>query len=217
MMEGSKAVFNYYHQTASPLQLSPHYSHLATESHRSMNHQLTIREATVSDIDNIVGYWTGAPLEYLQNMGVDTTDLSRFDNMPAGIQAEFAVDYPEKKTFHLIAELDGKPIGHTYVNDVTFGQEAFVHLHLWRDTPKRQGLGQRMVAASIPLFFEKLAIQTLYCEPSAANPGPNRTMLKLGFDFVKTHVTIPAGWNFELEVTRWALGRKKYLELYGLG
>jgi hypothetical protein len=42
-------------------------------------------------------------------------------------------------------------------------------------------------------------------------------MLKLGFDFVKTHVTIPAGWNFELEVTRWALGRKKYLELYGLG
>ena len=47
------------------------------------------------------------------------------------------------------------------------------------------------------------------------NPGPNKTMERLGFQFVKRHVTIPAGWQFQLEVNRWELTledfRNKYL------
>lgn len=178
------------------------------------HHQITIREITEADIHPIVSYWTDAPHSYLEAMGIDTTDLSRFDAMAAGIQAELAATYPEKKTLHLIAEFGGQAIGHVYVNNVQFGAAAFVHLHLWRGTPKGQKLGRRMVAAAIPYFFEKLELMALLCEPAAANPAPNRTMERLGFSLVKTYETVPAGWNFLLEVNQWRLSRERCKELF---
>jgi RimJ/RimL family protein N-acetyltransferase len=178
------------------------------------HHQVTIREIIASDIQSVVGYWTGAPLSYLEAMGIDTTDLSRFDAMAAGIQAELEAPYSAKKTLHLIAEFGGQAIGHVYVNNVNFGEAAFIHLHLWRGTPKRQKLGSRMVAAGIPYFFEKLELKELLCEPAAANPAPNRTIERLGFSLVKTYETVPAGWNFLLEVNQWRLSREKYQELF---
>lgn len=178
---------------------------------------LSVREITSNDVESVVNYWKQAPLAYLENMGIDTSDLSRFDGMAAGIKAELAVDYPQKKTLHLIAELSGQAVGHTYVNNVCFGGTAFVHLHLWRSTPKGEGIGSRMVAAGIPLFFESLALKHLVCEPAAANPAPNRTMERLGFDLEKTYETIPAGWNFTLEVNRWVLSRERCRELVAAG
>ncbi|MFK8161487.1 MAG: hypothetical protein AB8H12_03405 [Lewinella sp.] len=58
----------------------------------------TIREITQADINPIVNYWKDAPLSYLKAMGIDTSDLSRFDNMAAGVKAELVADYSEKKT-----------------------------------------------------------------------------------------------------------------------
>jgi RimJ/RimL family protein N-acetyltransferase len=176
---------------------------------------LKVREVTAGDIDAIVSYWKDAPISYLKAMGIDTGDLSRFNGMAVGIRAELAVPYTEKKTFHLVAEFDGQAIGHTYVNKVQFGETAFVHLHLWRGTPKGQKLGSRMVAAAIPFFFEKLELQELLCEPAAANPAPNRTIERLGFELVKTYETVPAGWNFILEVNQWKLSRRRCKELFG--
>lgn len=179
-----------------------------------MSGKLTIREINAADIDPIVAYWKEAPEAYLKNMGIDTSDLSRFDGMPAGMMVELAASYPEKKTLHLVAELDGQAIGHTYVNNVEFGNAASIHLHLWRNTEKGQGLGSRMVALALPVFFEKLKLKKLVCEAGAMNPAPNRTMAQLGFTFVKTYVTVPAGWNFELEVSRWELSRQQFEGLY---
>lgn len=179
-----------------------------------MSEQLSIREINEADIDPIVAYWKEAPESYLKGMGIDTSDLSRFDGMPAGMMAELAASYSEKKTLHLVAELDGEAIGHTYVNSVEFGDVASIHLHLWRNAEKGQGLGSQMVALALPVFFEKLELQKLVCEAAAKNPAPNRTMARLGFTFVKTYVTVPAGWNFELEVSRWKMSREQFEDLY---
>ena len=62
-----------------------------------------------------------------------------------------------------------------------------------------------MVKQSIPHFFEKLKLQTLFCEPAALNPAPNKTLEKIGFKYIKSHTTIPAGWTFEMEVNLWEL------------
>jgi RimJ/RimL family protein N-acetyltransferase len=179
-----------------------------------MNKELNVREINETDIAPIVAYWTEAPEAYLKGMGIDTSDLSRFDGMPAGMTAELEAAYPEKKTLHLVAELDGEAIGHTYVNDVRFGEVASIHLHLWRNAEKGQGLGSRMVALALPVFFEKLELKKIICEAAAKNPAPNRTMARLGFTFMKTYVTVPAGWNFELEVSRWEMSREQFADLY---
>lgn len=175
---------------------------------------MNIREINEADIDPIVSYWKDSPEAYLKGMGIDTSDLSRFDGMPAGMRAELATPYEEKATYHLVAEVDGEAIGHTYVNRVVFGESASVHLHLWRNAEKGQGLGSKMVALALPVFFDRLQLQKLICEAAAINPAPNRTMAKLGFTFIKTYVTVPAGWNFELEVSRWELSREAFEDLY---
>ncbi|MFT6000406.1 MAG: hypothetical protein ACI81P_002867 [Neolewinella sp.] len=62
-----------------------------------MERILKVREVAAGDIDAIVSYWKDAPISYLKAMGIDTSDLSRFDAMGAGIQVELTAPYSEKK------------------------------------------------------------------------------------------------------------------------
>jgi RimJ/RimL family protein N-acetyltransferase len=58
---------------------------------------------------------------------------------------------------------------------------------------------------TLPYFFQNFELKNLYCEPYALNPAPNKTLKKIGFQFVKQYVTIPGSLNFEQEVNRWEL------------
>lgn len=175
-----------------------------------MTKNLTIREATVKDIDLIADYWLKSDKDFLVSMGVDLNKLPErafFHDLLAG---QFTAPYKQKQSYALIAELQGEQIGHCNVNQITFGIEATMHLHLWNSTHRKQGLGSRMVALSLPLFFENLELQTIWCEPYAHNPAPNKTLEKSGFEFEKKYRTIPGSLNFEQEVNRWKLTREKY-------
>jgi len=98
---------------------------------------------------------------------------------------------------------NGKAIGHCNVNNIIFGQSAFMHLHMWNAPNRKKGMGSQLVQLSIPYFFKHLELKELFCEPYALNPAPNKTLAKLGFQFIKKHVTIPGSLNFEQEVNRW--------------
>jgi RimJ/RimL family protein N-acetyltransferase len=92
-----------------------------------------------------------------------------------------------------------------------FGEQAYMHLHLWNSGFRQKGSGAILVQKSLPYFFENLKLKTLYCEPYTLNPAPNKTLEKIGFELVKTHVTIPGTLNFEQEVHLWKLTRENYL------
>ena len=168
-----------------------------------MEHVLNVREIRESDIDLIADYWSKADPEYLLNMGVDLKKMparSDFQNM---LSNQIKLEYEHKKSFALIWELDGKAIGHSNVNPIEFGNQAFMHLHIWYPEYRGKGLGLNFVKLSVPIFFEKLKLKRLYSEPYALNPSPNKTLPKAGFKFVKSHITIPGSINFEQEVNRW--------------
>ena len=42
------------------------------------------------------------------------------------------------------------------------------------------------------------------------NPAPNKTLARVGFEFVKEYVTVPGSINFEQPVNRWEMTREKY-------
>jgi len=86
---------------------------------------------------------------------------------------------------------DGAQIGHSGVNQIKVGEEAYFHLHLWRPDLRKAGLGIQFCRKSIALYFDRLRLQRLWCEPFAGNPAPNRTVRKLGFEFVKQYRTVP--------------------------
>ncbi len=172
-----------------------------------------VRELTLSDISLIADYWTQASPEHLLGMGADPAKLPPRDHFIEMLSGQLALPYDQKAALALIWLLDEVPVGHCNVNQIQFGDRANMHLHLWKPISRQRGLGTELVSKSIPVFFEKLALNTLYCEPYALNPAPNKTLSKVGFTFVKKYLTIPGSINFEQEVIQWKMERNQELFL----
>src|SRR5438045_2132772 len=49
---------------------------------------------------------------------------------------------------------------------------------------RNSGFGFLLCEQSIRIYFDRLQLKTLWCEPYAENPAPNRTLMKLGFEFI---------------------------------
>ena len=94
-----------------------------------------------------------------------------------------------------------------HVNQLLYGERAFVHLHLWDAGARRAGLGTALLRRSVPVFFQRFALQSLYGEPYAANPAPNRVLTRVGFRFLERYRTTPGLINFEQQVNRYVIER----------
>ena len=77
------------------------------------------------------------------------------------------------------------------------------------DDPERRnrGYGVEYVRRSVDIYFERLKLKRLFCEPNAFNVAPNRTLQKAGFKYLKTHMTVPGPLNYRQAVTRWVIER----------
>lgn len=171
---------------------------------------LSVRELRPTDIDAIADYWLNADRAYLEGMGVDTAKMPGREEWSAMLTEQLATPLKEKKSYALIWEVDGKAIGHSNINKIIFGQEAYMHLHIWEPKARKKGYGVQLVRLSLPLFFTNYELQTLYCEPYALNPAPNRVLERAGFRLVKEYVTTPGWINFEQPVRLWAMTKEEF-------
>ena len=165
----------------------------------------TVRELQSADIEPITDYWLNADTDYLRGMGADISKLPTREEWHKMLSTQIGQDYAEKQAYAIIWLLGGQPIGHSNINKIVFGVEAYLHLHIWQPEFRKDGHGQAFLEMSIPFFFKNMRLKRLYCEPYALNPAPNRTLQKLGFTFVKNYVTTPGWINFEQEVKLWVL------------
>lgn len=176
-------------------------------------HHLSVRPMDRKDIAALVRYWAEAEEDDLHAMGVDPAKLPESDALAQVLAQQLQLPWQKKSAYCVIWEVDGKAVGHTNLNPIAFGEQAKMHLHLWRKNQRQQGLGSRLLRDSLPYFFENFKLKTLFCEPYAFNPAPNRTLDKLGFVFVKQYVTTPGSINFEQWVNRWAMPYERYIQL----
>ncbi len=165
----------------------------------------TVRELQLSDIEPLTNYWLKSDPDYMQSLGVDLAKMPSQEQWQAMLSAQITQDYSEKQSYALIWVLGGRAIGHSNVNKIVFGEEAYMHLHIWYPEYRKGGHGRAFLEMAIPLFFENLQLKRLFCEPYALNLAPNRILPKLGFSFVKSYVTTPGWINFEQEVNLWLL------------
>jgi len=169
-----------------------------------MNEQvLTVREIQEQDIAFIIDYWTASDPNYLINMGVDIIKIPKKEEWNKMLSAQITQTLCEKQSYCIIWVLNGEAIGHSNVNKIKFGAEAYMHLHIWKEQFRRNGWGLQFIKKTLPYFFKNLHLKTIYCEPYAINPSPNNTLQKLGFTFIKKYITTPGSINFEQEVNRW--------------
>jgi [ribosomal protein S5]-alanine N-acetyltransferase len=178
-----------------------------------MNNLLSVREIEPKDIAHIVDYWTNASDKHLLAMGVDVTKRRYPAELENMLTTQIQTPYQQKNSYCVIWELEGVPVGHCNTNPINYGKDAFMHLHVWIPLQRNKGYGVQFVKMTLPYFFNNLQLQELFCQPYALNPSPNKTIEKVGFDFVKEYITIPGPLAFEQPVKLWKISAEKCKEL----
>ncbi len=178
-----------------------------------MSTNLSVREIQKQDIPLITQYWLDSSPDFMQSMGVDMKKMLSKEQWHQMLSEQLNQPYTEKKSYCIIWQVDGKAIGHSNVNQIVFGKQAYMHLHLWNNSVRKKGMGTSLVKMTLHYFFKNLELKKIYCEPYALNPAPNKTLEKIGFTFTKRHTTIPGYLNFEQEVNLWELSHEQFQQI----
>ena len=178
-----------------------------------MKETLSVREICEKDIELITEYWLGSSSSFMRAMGVDISKIPDEEQWRETLTGQINQSYEEKKSYCIIWEVDRKAVGHSNINKIIFGEEAYMHLHIWDENIRKKGFGVSFVKLTIPWFFEKYQLKKLYCEPYALNPAPNKTLEKIGFEFVKEYTTTPGWLNFEQPVKLWVMTYDNFKKL----
>lgn len=166
---------------------------------------LVVREMAVAEAALIIDYFHGSTPEDLELLGVDPTRLPPPESWRKHYAKEYAAPVRDRSALLVIWELDTVPIGFSTADKIVYGEQAHMHLHVVDPQRRGSGIGSACVRETANLYFEKLALERLLCEPNAFNVAPNRTLQSAGFRYVKTYMTVPGPLNYHQAVTRWVL------------
>ena len=161
------------------------------------------------EYEGMIDYFLKADDAFLRGMGVDRLRLPSRETWLRSVLQDHEQPDERKDRLYLAWIYDGAQVGHSSVNRIKVGEEAYFHLHLWRADLRKAGLGIQFCRKSIALYFERLRLKRLWCEPFAGNPAPNQTVQRLGFEFVKQYRTVPGATAFEQDVNLHRLVRPK--------
>jgi RimJ/RimL family protein N-acetyltransferase len=168
---------------------------------------LMVREMMSSEVDIIIEYFQRSTPEHLETLGVDPTRLPPVEGWRERLQRQCALPI-DQRAMVLVAWLsDDRPIGFSTSDKISFGEQANMHLHVVDPERRHRGIGVECVRRSVDIYFERLKLKRLFCEPNAFNVAPNRTLQKAGFKYLKSHMTVPGPLNYHQAVTRWVIER----------
>ncbi len=173
---------------------------------------ILVQKMEREDIESIVNYFLNASTDYLLGMGAEPSKLPDKATWTAYLETELSKENADKDIFYTIWQVNGKKIGHSNINNITFGQEANMHLHMWKPENRRKGIGTRLVGNSIAVFFKEFELEKIICEPYAFNPAPIKTLKRLNFKYERTYMTIPGTICFPQNVKRFVLSQQDYID-----
>ena len=171
---------------------------------------LNVREIEEKDIVLLAHYWFQAEEDFLIRLGVDLKKMPGRKDFEQMLKQQIVSAYLKKAAYALIWEVDEIPVGHSNINNIAMGKEAYMHLHLWKPELREKGIGNRLVKMSLPLYFNNFNLERLISEPRAINIAPIRTLEKVGFEYEKTYLTIPGSINYQQEVSRWIMTKDQF-------
>jgi RimJ/RimL family protein N-acetyltransferase len=166
-----------------------------------------VREMADSEFDIVIDYFYKSTPEFLEILGVDPTRLPPPDSWRERFQRELSRPIQQRSALIVIWLSDDKPLGFSSCDKITFGEQANMHLHVVDPARRNQGFGVECLRRSADIYFERLNLKRLFCEPYAFNVAPNRTLQRAGFKYLKTYMTVPGPLNFHQAVTRWVMER----------
>ena len=168
---------------------------------------LTVRPMEPSEVGIRIDYFHSADDNYLRILGVDRELLPSREAWRSSYEADCALAIRARQSLALIWELNGEIVGFSSTDQIVFGVDAHMHLHILQSEKRGTGLGTKFVKQSARYYFRVLEIERLFCEPNAFNIAPNRTLQRAGFRYEFTHQTKPGPINFFQATTRWVMDK----------
>jgi RimJ/RimL family protein N-acetyltransferase len=168
---------------------------------------LSVREMHLEELGLVIDYFHQSTAEHLDQMGVDPSRLPAPDVWRERIERDYARPIDQRERLYVAWLSDNEPVGFSTCDKIVYGQRANMHLHIVDPDQRRRGLGAEYVRRTVEVYFDRLKLQSLFCEPNALNVAPNRTLQKAGFKYLKTYMTVPGPLNFRQPVTRWVVER----------
>jgi RimJ/RimL family protein N-acetyltransferase len=168
---------------------------------------LTVREMMSSEVNIVIQYFQDSTPEHLEILGVDPSRLPPAQSWRERLQRECTLPIEQRTMMLVIWLSDDQPVGFSTSDKIRYGEQAHMHLHVTEPERRHQGIGVECVRRSADIYFERLKLKRLFCEPNAFNVPPNRTLQKAGFKYLETHMTVPGPLNYHQAVTRWVIER----------
>ena len=166
---------------------------------------LRVREMRLSEVGIRIDYFHDSSDDHLRTLGVDRGLLPSRAAWREFYEADYARPIQDRDSYLLAWEFEAQIVGFSSTDQITFGEQAFMHLHILETHHRRSGMGTQFVRQSAAIYFQVLELQRLYCQPNAFNVAPNRTCQRAGFRYVFTKQMTPSPINFPQPVTRWVL------------
>ena len=172
---------------------------------------LTVREMTASETGIVIDYFQQATPEFMETLGVDPTRFPPANLWRERMQNQIELPIERRAAVLMLWLSDERPVGFSTADKIIFGEQANMHLHVIDAGHRNSGIGAACVRLTVDLYFARLKLQRLFCEPYAFNVAPNRTLQKAGFKYLKTHMTVPGPLNFHQAVNRWVIERSSLI------
>lgn len=167
--------------------------------------RIAVREMTLAEHMLVADYWGNASDSHLLALGVDKAKLPTRDAWAETLTDQFHKSLSERHMFYLGWEYDGGLVGHSNLSPFTYGKTGMIHMHIWNEANRGQGIAKACLGQSISMFFKILNLEMIICEPYAKNKAPNKTLQSLGFRSVKRYLTTPGPINLKQEVNRYEI------------
>ena len=140
-----------------------------------------VRPLIGKNLERVVDYFLNLTPEDDLRMGSDRKNFMSQDEWIKLLIDDSQKPLHKRKFFYLGWFLDDHLIGHCNINKIIYGQEAFIHLHLWMLKLREQGLGSDFLIKAVDFYFKNFKLERILGEPKSDNPGPNKTLVKCGF------------------------------------
>jgi RimJ/RimL family protein N-acetyltransferase len=157
----------------------------------------------VPDFEVRIVYFHEATDDHLERLGVDRARLPAPDVWRAAFEHNLTRPLYERSEYGVVWEADGALVGFSTADQICYGDEAHMHLHIVDPERRASGLGAAFVRLTAAHLCDVLGLKHLYCEPNAFNVAPNRTVQKAGFSYVCSRRCRPNPINLYQTTTIW--------------
>ncbi len=119
----------------------------------------------------MLDYFYKADDPFLRGMGVDRSKLPDREKWFDALLADH--EKPDGKgTVSPGWIFRGQRVGHSSINNIVLGDEAFIHLHYLEFTIEASRSGTEFVRRSAAFYFERFNLQNSSANPGQKNPAP---------------------------------------------